>query len=58
MNGWNIVLYWTVGLALLFMEMSAWPKWLIRYKIQPTVTVDKKRLTSVHDAFKLYFGVI
>ncbi|XP_046460625.1 fatty acid hydroxylase domain-containing protein 2-like [Daphnia pulex] len=47
MNGWNIVLYWTVGLALLFLEMSDWPKWLNRYKIQPTVTVDKKRLTSL-----------
>ncbi|XP_046460624.1 fatty acid hydroxylase domain-containing protein 2-like [Daphnia pulex] len=47
LNGWNIVLYWTVGLALLFMEMSAWPKWLIRYKIQPTVTVDRKRFTSL-----------
>jgi methylsterol monooxygenase len=50
MNGWHIVLYWTVGLALLFLEMSTWPKWLNRYKIQPTVTVDRKRLTSVDDA--------
>ena len=49
MNGWNIAVYWTIGLAYLVVEMSAWPKWLIRYKIQPTVTIDKKRLTSVND---------
>jgi len=52
MNGWNIVLYWTIGLTYLFVEMSAWPKWLVCYKIQPMVTVDRKRLSSVRDAFR------
>lgn len=47
MNVWNIVLYWTIGLAYLVMEMSDWPKWLSRYKIQPTVSIDKNRLFSV-----------
>jgi hypothetical protein len=55
MNGWNIAVYWTIGLAYLVVEMSDWPKWLIRYKIQPTVTIDKKRLTSVNDDLRVNF---
>lgn len=47
MNAWNIILYWSVGLTYLMVETCTWPKWLQRYKIQPTAVIDKKRLYSV-----------
>ena len=47
MNAWNIALFWTVGSLYLIIELLSWPKWLMRYKVQPNVSVDRKRILSV-----------
>ena len=47
MNIWNMILFWTVGSLYFFMELLSWPKWLMRFKVQPNVTIEKKRLLSV-----------
>ncbi|KZS17856.1 Uncharacterized protein APZ42_015815 [Daphnia magna] len=47
LNGWTFVLYWSIGLAFLLAETCARSKWLLRYKVQPKVIVDQKRLYSL-----------
>ena len=46
-NGWNICLHWAGGLLYMFMEFLTWPKRLMRYKVQPNITMGKSRLLSV-----------
>lgn len=47
MNIWNILLFWSVGLLYLIIDIFAWPKWMARYKVQPKAILDKKMLRSV-----------
>lgn len=59
MNIWNILLFWSVGLLYLIIDIFAWPKWMARYKVQPKAILDKKMLRSVRPSInsqgKLFF---
>jgi hypothetical protein len=52
----SVTLYWSVGLSLLFLDLTKWPKFLYKYKIQDTESVSfvlknliKKHLNSNKD---------
>ena len=52
MLGTNILtlgLYWLVGSIYMFMDITNWPRWIRKYKVQPGINepVDKKRLFTV-----------
>jgi hypothetical protein len=36
----SVGLYWLVGLSFLFLDLTKWPKFLYKYKIQDTESVS------------------
>ncbi|XP_057380623.1 fatty acid hydroxylase domain-containing protein 2-like [Daphnia carinata] len=42
-----LIVYWTIGLAYLLMELTAWPKFIFRRKVQPNVVIDKRKIPSL-----------
>jgi hypothetical protein len=50
----GVTLYWLVGLSLLFLDLTKWPKFLYKYKIQDTESVSFvfKNLTKNYSKVK------
>ncbi|XP_057380691.1 fatty acid hydroxylase domain-containing protein 2-like [Daphnia carinata] len=42
-----LIIYWTVGLAYLLMELTTWPRCIFQRKVQPNVVIDKQKILSL-----------
>ena len=49
MTIWTVGVYWFIGLLFLFVDLTSWPKWILKYKVQQEVNkpVALKRIFPV-----------
>jgi len=55
-NIWAVILYWTLGLAFVALDVFNWPRWIRKYKVQPGTNepADTKRVLEVSVIFGQY----
>lgn len=46
---WTTLIFWVVGSMYLAVDRFSWPKWMLKYKVQPGANepVDLRRLPPV-----------